>query len=322
MNWLFLRGAWDERTRKSIDDNDDMWLQLFAALVGENDYGNIYFKDKFDGSDCPEAIKYTHNCDIATYFTGGIVGDKQTIFSRGGFDWQALICRNDKNAYKIRYGAGKRFMPEPDIKYDLVLVDSYNQKKAIKEIYPDCNAQIWIKPAAEHFKYMPEVEKDFDVCYIANGQQAEIKSVKWVYDTVPRDLKVLHLGYPSKYKPPENVTCMRVDRIDMPKWINRCKVGIVPYWSGVDSCPRVIPEMMACGLPVLMADTVVYRNLLFNGGGSNKDSFWGDVKINIEYNVFYRSISEEYEKENSIEVVVNLIKQYISGFNEYNSCKI
>lgn len=296
MNWLFLRGEWDERTQKSIDDNDDMWLQLFAAIGN----GDVYFRGH---SPAVDYNKYTH------------------IFSRGGFDWQTDICRKF-NGYKIRYGAGRRFMPENDIKYDLVLVDSYNQKKEILSRFPDCNVQIWIKPAAEHFRYMPEIKKEYDVCYIANGQQAVIKSIEWVYDTVPSDLKVLHLGYPSRYKVPANVTCMCVDRIDMPLWINKCKIGIVPYWSGIDSCPRIIPEMMACGLPLIMADTVVYRNRLFTGGFSNQSEFWKDVRLYIEYDIFYLATSICYKEECSIEVAVNLIKQYMSGLDVKTSCKI
>ena len=87
MNWLFLRGARDERTEKSIRDDDDMWLQLFAELVNNNDYGQIYFESEKNVN-----LDYKH-LKIANFFTGGIVGDNNIIFSRGGFDWQANICK-------------------------------------------------------------------------------------------------------------------------------------------------------------------------------------------------------------------------------------
>ncbi|GAG06516.1 unnamed protein product, partial [marine sediment metagenome] len=98
-SWLFLRGDWDHRTQKSIDDDDDMWIQLFAEMLEENDSGNIYFR----GSS-RSAIEYDKRCDITTgWFRGGLLGKKvkQIVFVRGGFPWQSDIMKKFPNAYKI-----------------------------------------------------------------------------------------------------------------------------------------------------------------------------------------------------------------------------
>jgi glycosyltransferase involved in cell wall biosynthesis len=183
------------------------------------------------------------------------------VFARGGFDYYLPILRDCKNAYKVRYGAGRRYMPEPEIDYQLILVDTEKQKADVLAKYPKANVHLFIKPAASHFKPV-DVEKEYDVCYIANGQQAAFKGIQWVYETVPKNLRVLHLGYPSKFKPPENVTCKRVDRIDMPTEISRCKIGVLPY-DNIDSAPRALVEMIACGLYVVTTSGMNYEDYIY-----------------------------------------------------------
>ena len=305
-NWLFLRGEWDERTQKSIDDDDDMWLQLFKELGGKNH--TVFFSDD---------KRYYDQYDNYNIVRGKTVYDLgyDIVFSRGGFSWQSEICKKYHNAFKIRYGAGRRFMPESDINYDLILVDSEKQKQDVLSVFPKANVHLWIKPAAKHFRYMPEVEKEYDVCYIANGQQAHFKGVEWTYETCPKDLKILHLGYPSKHKVPENVTQIRVDRINMPEWINKCRVGIVPYFNQIDSCPRVIPEMLACGLPLIVSEELNFLRYkyLFDyiGATSDKIDFWNDVNV---YNLAHKNnnlIHKHYQDNLSLSVSANHIKQLI-----------
>lgn len=292
-NWLFLRGEWDERTQKSIDDNDDMWLQLFDSLVSVENSGDVWFKDKQE-----RLFRYNNTQICSTeQFNPVYLKSVDYVFARGGFDYYKPTLDMCVNAYKIRYGAGCRYMPEQDINYDLILVDTEEQKR---NVINRCRlnkhyerVELFIKPAASHFKPV-ECEKEYDVCYIANQQQAKIKGVKWVYETVPRNLKVLHLGYIDKHiTPPSNVTRKRVDRIDMPEWISKCKIGIVPY-SSVDSSPRALVEMIACGLPVVCLDTVNYWkekydkyfkefSPWYNDCKFSKDKFWESVEVTVDY---------------------------------------
>ena len=306
-NWLFLRGAWDERTQNSIDTDDDMWLQLFDELT-KKERREIYFRgnDSFFDSEYKNIRIFCGNENKVDYLR------EQFVFSRGGFDYYLPILKTAQFAYKIRYGAGKRYMPEPEIDYQLVLVDTEEQKAEVLAKYPKANVHLFIKPAARHFKPI-DMEKEYDVCYIANGQQARFKGIEWVYNTAPKDLKILHLGYPSKFKPPANVTCRRVDRIDMPAEINKCRIGIVPYGS-IDSCPRVIPEMLACGLPLIILDTVNFWREKYIYVDSDKDWFWAQVKTQLrQYDSIHSKSIFKYYKENlSIPIAANHIKELIN----------
>lgn len=312
-SWLFLRGSWDERTQKSIDDNDDMWLELFAELSEDKSCSVILFRDEYS-----RTINYKNKCFIhsePSAITAHVIdGDRvDYIFSRGGFDWQVDILKKCPNSYKIRYGAGKRFMPEPEIEYQLVLVDTEKQRKEVLSRYPKANVQLFIKPAANHFKPI-NVEKEYDVCYIANGQQARFKGVEWVYNTAPSDISILHLGYPSGFKHPDNVTCRRVDRIDMPTEISKCRIGIVPYDS-IDSCPRVIPEMLACGLYIIVKDETNYNeHIYFHCERMYKEDIWNRVKniLNTADLKAKEPIIAQYYKEHlSIPIAAQYIKDLI-----------
>ena len=249
MNILFLRGQVDKRTQRvdRLEESSDMWTHLAAELAGDDDGVILYwggdrtvrYKDKFYEKWVPKMKDY--ECHFKP----------DVVFARGGFpEYEPVVKRDADKAVLIYYGAGKRYYPQGWKKYDIILVDSPKQRDKVKQKIPWSNPQLWVKPAAPHF-YPRDVPKEYDICYIANGQQAKIKRIKEMYENFAhmRKTKVLHLGYPSKHKPPPNVTCVRVDRVNMPEWISKCKRGCALY-SGYDSAPRAIAEMRACGLKV------------------------------------------------------------------------
>lgn len=285
-NWLFLRGFWDKNNKKSLIEDSDCWLQLFEALVDECDNtqeanGCIYYHGY------KQKIPLIYNGCMAVAEKGNVIALAPRfdyVFARGGHPEYEPILKKCKNAHITYYGAGARIVPEKDLGYNLILCDTEEQVEKCKEKYPHIKASTWIKPAAKHFKPI-ECEKEYDACYVANCHskfQEKIKRVKWVYKTVPSDLKVLHLGK-SSIKPPKNVTVKQVSRLEMPKWYSKCMVGIVPY-KGYDSAPRVIPEMLACGLSLTVVDSVNFwrdeylcDSPTFNGFVASKKNFWRDV---------------------------------------------
>ena len=314
MRYILLRGRFDERTQNSIDTDDDMWTQLVAGLAGEGDTCTIYYRGE-------NAVNYQYkkNCVITTDHSAIVDGKDVVVFSRGGFQWLAEMLRDMPHAVKIRYGAGKRFMPEMDIDYNIVFVD--NDRQRVEVIGAGCEASVCliVKPAALHFKPAP-VRKDFDVCYIANGEQAEMKNVEWVYKTVPPDLRVLHLGNKSVYQAPKNVTIRRVSRINMPTEISRCRVGIVPYAKRPenDSCPRVLSEILACGVPIIINTEMDYWKERYGNCmgvfNSSLICFWDVVKsVNGALNISPAIISGRFQSSFSMEVAIQHIKSAIGG---------
>jgi len=225
------------------------------------------------------------------------------IFARGGLPVYDKSLNRYPNAYKIYYGAGKRFLPTGGIRYNLVLVDSMKQWQKANAM--GLNAKIFNKPAAPHFRPI-KVTKKYDVCYVGDGRfgfRAKIKGLKWLYKTAPKWAKILHLGWNGKYSPPDNVKVKRVRRGDMPYKMSMCKVGVVPYTS-YDSAPRVIPEMTACGLPIVASDEVNFaRGSYTNAIICNRDKIWDNVRLAL------RQLESVRFAKNSVESCANEIRR-------------
>lgn len=269
MKYLFLRGKVDRRTQRvtSLVDHHDMWTQLFHAICirGGNPGTVLYwggeryqpYAGSFQEVWIPSLKEYNGIPDV--------------IFARGGFPEYNSLIERFPEALTVYYGAGVRTYPKKP--HSIVLVDSVDDWKRGRAKCPKSRVVRWRKPAAHQF--VPhDVPKIFDLCYIANGQQAQIKRIEWVYKTVPKKYRVLHLGYPSKFHPPPNVTCRRVPRETMPFEICRCRAGIAPY-KPYDSAPRALAEMVACGLPVVGRRGLRHSEKIREG---DKTTFWDLVQ--------------------------------------------
>jgi len=260
MNFLMLRGQVprDRDPKEIVFDHigqvDDVWTHLFFAMVKPEDEAELWYwggtrKHKF-------AKNFTERW-VPSFETYSSNFCPDIIFCRGGFPEYHHVLKRFPFAIKIYYGAGHRFLPQPGFRdYDVILQDSPEQVEICKQAFPHALTTLFIKPAADNIFYPIETEeKEFEVCFPANGTQS-FKGHNFVYATAPKYLKILNLGLPSRVQEPNNVTSFRVLRSDMAAHIARCKVGIVAVESEIDSCPRVIPEMLACGIPIVVLDTV------------------------------------------------------------------
>jgi hypothetical protein len=280
-----------------LEDVDDLWTNLFFSLLDDDDCGELWY---WGGR---REKKFTSNFTerwVPTFltYTDSFIPD--VIFCRGGFQEYHAVLARFPDAIKIYYGAGRRFLPQPGFHdYDIILQDSPEQVEICKSKFPDALTTLFIKPASDNIFYpMSEVKKEFDVCFPANGHQS-FKGHDFVYNTVPEDLRLLNLGNPSKVKHPKNVVSYRVLRTNMAKNIAKCKVGIVTVSSTIDSCPRVIPELLACGLPIVVLHGVrfwreQYIESTFNsrypfasGEVAHKEDFWQTVRYILEHPDYY-----------------------------------
>lgn len=318
MNLLMLRGQVptdrdpNEIVFDRLEDMDDMWTLLFHSLLHDDDKGELWY---WGGS---REKKFKHNFierwvpDYASYKTSFI---PDVIFCRGGFPQYHLVLKKYPGAIKIYYGAGRRFLPQPGFTdYDIILQDSPEQLKISNNKFPKALSTLFIKPAADNIFYPTNVDKEFDICFPANGKQT-FKGHDFVYSTVPSHLKVLNLGNKSRIIPPQNVTSYRVLRPQMRENIVKCKIGIVAANSNIDSCPRVIPEMLACGLPIVVrAGTRFwvdkYIKSAYSGEVANDSNFWDTVKHVLNNINDYRP-AEYYKNNLSLKVSGEFLRRKI-----------
>jgi len=269
MKMVFLRGSVpppNEHPEKLLYDNiencEDMWTQLFYYLLEELDAEG-------------ELVYQTMGSQRREFATGrfrdkwvGPVGEytppfkPDVIICRGGFDYYDDFLMRHLDAKKVYYGAGDRYYPQGDFKhYDLFLVDTPKQMKKVRE-RTAAAVSLFVKPAATLFK-PKKVPKKFDVCFMANAAQGAFKGHReFLQQMAGSDISILNLGN-TRGEYVELAKELGVDitwggwslRKHLPKEISKCHVGVACSLRR-DSCPRVIPEYLACGLPVIVTDTV------------------------------------------------------------------
>lgn len=261
----------DEIKYRTIDEVDDIY-ELIAYHLGNEGAEILYEGGKRE-------VAYSDKCIcrwVPSLKKHKTPWEPDVIFARGGFDFYKPFLKKYPKAIKIYYGAGGRFNPEDGMNYNFILVDSVRQQQ-IAQVKGFFNVVVWEKPVAPIFQYTPK-ERKYDVCFVAAIPEDERKNVAWVYETCPRDLSVLQLGLSSKKTVPQNVTVRHLLRSDMPRAMNKCKIGIIPY-TKQDSGPRAMGEMMACGLPVVCLDGVPHCMPV---NICEKDVFWSVVMKKIE----------------------------------------
>lgn len=328
MNFLLLRGAvpTDRDSQEiifySIDKSDDMWSLLFYNILNENDFGEIWYYGR-DGRNHKMAPNLMERW-VSDFGNHKIKFQPDVIFARGAFKEYHKVFYKYPNALKIRYGAGRRYLPcQGFYDYNLILQDSPEQLKNCMEKFPHIPSILFIKPTADNIIYPINAEKEYDVCFPANGSQP-FKGHKFVYKTVPKDIKLLNLGNnPRKYKYPNNVTSYRVLRPEMAQHYAKCKMGIVVVSSSIDSCPRVIPEMLACGLPIVVLDGVRFwkdkyiesaassRSIFSTGEVVNKENFWKFVKFVLDNLALYAP-RKYYEHNLSLPIAAKFLREKIN----------
>jgi hypothetical protein len=264
MNLLLLRGrvptdrgkdGWKEITYPNIGQCDDIYTLIAYAMTrdSKNDFLEVVYGGKPERKQFVDSNAWEFWTPALSKYVPRMPPD--VVFARGGFPEYRRLLERCHNAKRVYYGAGRRFLPELKKTYDLILVDSYRQKAVVKAAFPKTRCEVWVKAAPPCFRPMPEVEKKYDVCYVAVHPADSRKCMEWVHKTVPSDLSVLQIGNRPEYAPPPNVTVVRALRREVPRLMNQCRVGIVPYTTE-DSGPRCLYEMAACKLPVVACEEV------------------------------------------------------------------
>lgn len=279
MNLLFLRGQVPcDRPpsqimfeKDELDECDDCWTQL-ANHISRDGYGEVlYWIDPRKGRVGKREIKYRNNFIerwVSRFKHYKIEFEPDVIFARGGFPQYDSILSRYPKAFKIYYGAGKRFAPQSGSGkyksgfsshgYDLILVDTLKQLQKVKETFPKTRSELFIKPAADNVFKPQETAKEYDVIFSSNEHKAGIKGHDFILPIFPPNLKMVQTGIVSpklKAKYPNIEFKGWIPRKELPALYSKSKVAIV-CCTNVDSCPRVISEALACNCPLLILDTV------------------------------------------------------------------
>jgi glycosyltransferase involved in cell wall biosynthesis len=298
----------------NLEDCDDVWTQL-ANHLSKDGHGEVWYwggkrkvvyRDNFIERWVPDYKRHKPS------FTPDVV------FSRGGFPQYDIVLERYPKAYRIYYGAGRRFVPQsPFRKYDLILVDTLKQLKKARKSFPKVRSELFIKPAADNVFEPRNQDKKYDVIFSSNEHKAGIKGHDFILPRLPDNLKMIQTGISSpklRAKYPNVEFTGWIPRRKLPDLYSRSKIAVV-CCTNVDSCPRVIPEALACGCPLLVLDSVnLWRDKYINdqtGEIASSEDFVAKMKEMINAHTSYSPYN--YYRENlSLEKAAEHIKRIIN----------
>jgi len=229
-----------------------MWTQLAAAIAGK-DQCEVWY---WGGRRRTQYSKTIEERWVPSFKRAEPSFEPDIVFGRGGFPEYDSVFRRFPKAIRIYYGAGKRFYPRSKFKnYDLILNDTSAQVNATKKKFPKSSVHLFVKPAADNIFRPCLRKKDFDVIFVGNEHPAGIKGHKFLLSHIPKKMKVLQVGISKRFfgRFPNVRFTKWVPRRKIPELYARFKVSVVSC-EKTDSCPRVIPESLACGCPLLVTE--------------------------------------------------------------------
>lgn len=259
MNLVFLRGAASKSSviQPDLQSDSDMWTQLAARWADRSPgrceiwlHSAVQQQTRMYGDNVAVRIVDTSTASPVLFSRPDVV------FARGGFRFQSDVLRRMSDAFRVYYGAGARNVPNRSWSIDLVLLDSVKQMKSARSRGWRCD--LLVKPAADNvFRCQASEHKPYDVIFVANYNSGTDKGHARALSRL-RGRSVLCVGdAPSflRVSFPWVKFTGRVSRFELPALYSQAKVALV-WTAGKDSCPRVIPEALACGCPVAVCVTV------------------------------------------------------------------
>lgn len=267
MNWLFLRSAhggperWEGPPIPTLDADADMWTALFCGMV-ELDGGDgrvVKLGDSWAESNGRMILQRLPDLGADSLLTEDEPPD--VVFNRGAYAEYDEVLAALPSAVRVYYGAGDRWIPPPGAEYDLILVDTPAQREAAESLHPESRVEILHKPAAPCFRPV-QCPKRYDVVF--NCHRADnFKGHRWLIERLPPGTSVLRIGPADPWwnavehhGPLDVVFAGRLERREIPAWACQARVGVVCDDGEHDSGPRVLPELLAMNIPVLVRSTV------------------------------------------------------------------
>ncbi len=248
-------------TYNSLEECDDMWTFLFYKIAKNLNIPKVEIW--LWGSDKYREVKYLPDLTEKWFINFPTKRDDSIcfLFSRGGFREYIPVFKNNPQVLSLYYGAifKKRLNPSAvgdTTKYDLILADSKKQYEQLKE--SGYNVHKFLKPACENIFKPIKKEKKFDVVFIANAAQKAFKGHEWFFKKMAgSNLTILQIGNLDRDLLDLAATLKLkihftgyIRRKYIPEMACQAKVGVC--CSTGDSCPRIIPELLAMNIPVIV----------------------------------------------------------------------
>jgi len=255
-----------------IEIQDDYYFQYSRELIKNNfiDKANFCFFDARFKKEIKEIYPkiFVYIFPSIESCLKDLEGNYKLLITRGNFDEFNPLLDTIKKDVSIFYAGYREFIPTyiPIEKFDIIWVDSLKQLKIGKNKFPN-NKWVFLKKTVNSniFYNDKNIEKKYDICYPAQ-HFAPFKNHELLFSSISRmknkkDITVICPGkYDLKFSLSEVNLWAKMHDInvsfpgflssdDLAQTMRQSKIGVIP--SEKEGNPRIITEMIACGLPIV-----------------------------------------------------------------------
>ena len=264
-----------------VAKNDD----FFEDVVSSSDYW-LVFADKLRAYFSSVEVCYQTDPDhpkgVFEHSTGLIErfcekdfidfpGSPDVLFVRGDHsDYYSLIA-SCPLAQRVYYPSGPYHVPNCNFNWDVCFVESEKQLRAVHEV-TGADTFLFKKSCVEEYFLPWNEDKKYDLCVVCGAPEHRRKRLfllKEILDKMEKGITALVIGLTSEvvmneFKNYPVTFSGFVNRKEIGRYMNQCRVGLILSSAEGDGSPRAIQEFLASDVPVVTTEEAVYSRYYIN----------------------------------------------------------
>lgn len=218
---------------------------------------------------------FTHSTGLVERFCekgfADFPGRPDVLFVRGDHEAYYSLILKSFLSQRVYYPSGPYYTPPYQFEWDVCFVEDERQ---INKVHEETGADIFLfrKSCVDKYFIHWNEEKKYDLCVVCNAPTWERKRLfllKNILDKMEKGTTALVIGLTGReiIKEFEGylVTFSGfVNRKEIGKYMNQCRIGLVLSSGKGDGSPRVIQEFLASNVPVVTTEEATYSKYYIN----------------------------------------------------------
>lgn len=260
---------------EDVTTSSDFWLVFADRLRGYFDEVEVWYQED---KDHPEGA-FTHSTGLVErYKRKGfepLDESPDVLFVRGDMEDYYPVISAFPFAQRIYYPSGPYHVPNCEFNWDVCFVEDARQLRMVHE-KTGADTYLFKKSCVDKYFLHWNVPKKYDICVVGGGAEYERKKVYLLWKVMkylPEGTTALIIGLKSAkmrddFRERRFVKGVHfagfVNRKEIGKYMNQCKVGLVLSNADRDGSPRVIQEYLASNIPVVLTENAVFSRYYIN----------------------------------------------------------
>ena len=223
----------------------------------------------------PKGI-FTHSTGLVERFCEkdfmDFPGSPDVLFVRGDHKEYYSVITRTPFAQRIYYPSGPYYIPNSRFEWDTCFVEDERQVRNVHEA-TGAYTFLFRKSCVEKYFINWNEKKKYDLCVVCNAPTVDRKRLyllKEILKGMKSGTTALVIGLTGEkvleeFKQYPVTFSGFINRKEIGKYMNQCRVGLVLSSAKGDGSPRVFQEFLASDVPVVTTEEAVYSSYYING---------------------------------------------------------